>query len=56
LFIIEGIPGVGAQKARTILSHFGSVAKVFGASRTEWLAVPGLGKAIVDRVFAVIHE
>jgi len=54
--VIKGLQGVGAKKANEVLAHFGTVGKAFAASKAEWMAVPGLGKGIVEKVFAVLHE
>lgn len=56
LYVLEGLPGVGGKKAQDILAHFGSVEKAFSTSREEWLSVPNMGKASVDKIFAVIHD
>jgi len=56
LYIIERLPGIGRKRARDILAYFGSVQKVFAASREEWLAMPNIGPASVDKIFAVIRK
>ncbi len=55
LYVIEGLPGIGGKRAKDVLAYFGSVAKVFSASREEWLTMPGMGKSTVDKIFTVIH-
>lgn len=40
--ILENIPGIGAEKAKSLLKHFGSVAKVKTATREELCAVKGI--------------
>jgi excinuclease ABC subunit C len=40
--ILENIPGIGAEKAKNLLKHFGTVAKVKTATRDELCAVKGI--------------
>jgi ERCC4-type nuclease len=56
LYIIERLPGIGRKKARDVLAYFGSVQKVFAASREEWLAMPNMGPASLDKILAVIRK
>ena len=51
LFIIQGLPGVGARLARRLLGHFKSVSGVFSAREGELVEVEGVGpkKAAVIR-------
>lgn len=42
-YVLEGIPGVNAGLARTLLAHFGSVRAVALAEVVELKAVPGIG-------------
>ena len=44
IFILQGLPGIGAARARDLLDHFGSVGNVFTASREQLQQVPGIGK------------
>ena len=40
--ILENIPGIGAEKAKVLLKHFGTVAKVKTATRDELCSVKGI--------------
>ena len=40
--ILENIPGIGAEKAKALLKHFGTVAKVKTATRDELCSVKGI--------------
>jgi excinuclease ABC subunit C len=40
--ILENIPGIGAEKAKSLLKHFGTVAKVKTATRDELCSVKGI--------------
>jgi excinuclease ABC subunit C len=50
--ILDGLPGVGPARKRTLLRHFGSPERFLGASREELEAVPGLP----GKVARQIHE
>ncbi len=43
-FVVAGLPGVNAKLARRLLSHFGSVRRVFMADEHELQKVEGIGK------------
>jgi DNA ligase (NAD+) len=45
-----GIPGVGAQTARDLAEHFGSLSRVRAASETDLSAVPGIGSVVSHNV------
>ncbi len=49
-FIVEGMPGVGAETARKLLVHFGSPRAVFTATAAELAAVKGLGPKTVAAI------
>lgn len=55
-FIVEGLPGISATLAQRLLSHFGSVRKVFDASVEELCEVKGVGKKIAVEIRRVIDE
>ena len=40
--VLEKIPGIGAEKAKNLLKHFGAVAKVKTATRDELCSVKGI--------------
>lgn len=48
---LDEIDGVGAQRRRLILRHFGSMTGVRSATRDQLMAVPGLPSSIGARVF-----
>ena len=43
IHMLASCPGVGPDRAHRLLAHFGSLARVFAASRSELLMVPGVG-------------
>lgn len=50
LFILQGLPGIGPERARRLLARFGSVESVMRARAEELRSVAGIGKRIADRV------
>lgn len=42
-YLVEGLPGVGAETARALLRHFGSARAVFAATDAQLRACPGIG-------------
>ncbi len=56
LHILQSIPGVGPERACTLLDSFGSVEAVLTASMEELLAIKGIGKQSVDAIHWAVHE
>lgn len=54
--LLQGLPGVGPERARRLLEHFGSVRAVMAADRAELAAVPGIGDRIAERIGWAIDE
>jgi DNA excision repair protein ERCC-4 len=52
LFILQGLPGVGPERAAQLLDACGSVAGVFSADEETLRQVPGIGA----RTAAAIHQ
>jgi ERCC4-type nuclease len=44
LYILQGLPGVGPDRASQLLARFGGVEAVMTASLRDLMAVPGIGK------------
>ncbi|MCD6518302.1 MAG: hypothetical protein J7M05_00050 [Anaerolineae bacterium] len=42
-YLVEDLPGIGPQTADTLLRHFGTLERLFGASEEELRQVPGIG-------------
>lgn len=55
-FIVEGLPSVGPGRAKALLSHFGSVEKVFSAPVEELIKAEGIGKSAAQKIYEAIRE
>jgi len=56
LFILQGLPGVGSERAARLLDEFGSVEAVVTATREELQSVEGIGKNIANRIKWAVRE
>lgn len=54
--VLGEVPGVGPARVSTILSHFGSVARLRQASVDELTAVKGVGPALAEAIHAHLHS
>lgn len=55
-YVIASLPGIGPLTAKSLLSHFGSVEKVFSASEKALQEAAGVGKDKAKRIRAVISQ
>ncbi len=53
---LTDIPGVGAERARTLLNHLGSVARIRDAGVEDLAALPGFGEELARVVIAHLHR
>ena len=51
-----GIPGVGAETARRLAAHFGSLRAIRGASESAIRRTPGAGPAVAAHVAAFLRQ
>jgi len=56
LHILQGIPGVGSERACALLDRFGSVEAVLTASMEELLSIKGIGKKSVEAIHWAVRE
>jgi len=56
LFILQGLPGVGLEKAGRLLDTFGSVEAVISASNSELQSVYGIGESLADKIKWAVSE
>jgi ERCC4-type nuclease len=50
LFILQGLPGVGPDRAEKMLAHLGSVERVAVASAEELAAIDGIGEVTAAKI------
>lgn len=55
LCLVEGLPGVGPDMARKLISHFGTPAKVFAAGAKELKGVKGVGPKTIGAIHQALH-
>ena len=53
---LEKISGVGKVKAKLLLSHFGGLAGIRGASEAALAEAPGIGPALAGEIYRYFHE
>jgi len=46
--VLDAVPGVGAERRRRLLRHFGSVRRMRGATLDELAQVPGISTALAE--------
>lgn len=56
LYILQGLPGVGHERALRLLEKFGSVEGVLRAGLDELQAVEGIGAKTADRIRWAVSE
>lgn len=53
---LENIAGVGPKRRRDLLSHFGGLAGIKGASVEEIAKVPGLSRTLAQDIYDAVHR
>jgi len=53
---LDDIPGIGPQRKRALLAHFGSAKAVSRASPDDLLAVAGISQAMAQTIYDFFHE
>ena len=48
LHVLQGLPGIGPERAEKLLAQFGGVEAVMVASQQDLRSVPGIGKKIAE--------
>ena len=56
LFILQGLPGVGRERADRLLDRFGSVEAVISASIDDLQTIDGIGKNIAEKIKWAVSE
>ena len=53
---LDGVPGLGEVRRKTLLRHFGSLKKLRAATVEEIAALPGFGRRTADAVVAALGD
>ncbi len=53
--VLEDIAGVGAQRRRMLLTHFGGIQGVRKAGVEELSGIPGINRQLAQRIFKALH-
>ena len=53
---LDEIDGVGPKRRRQLLTHFGGLKTIKGASREELAKVPGISQKLADDIYAALHD
>jgi excinuclease ABC subunit C len=53
--VLEDIPGVGARRRRSLLTHFGGIQGVRKAGIEELMGIPGINQQLAKRIFKALH-
>ena len=52
---LDGVQGVGAKRRKGLLSHFGGLSALKGASVEEIAKAPGISRRLAEEVFGALH-
>lgn len=52
---LDDISGVGPKRRRELLTHFGGIAAVKGASAEEISKVPGISRTLAENIYGTLH-
>jgi ERCC4-type nuclease len=55
LYILQGLPGVGPVRAARLLTAFGSLRAVVGASREALAGVAGIGVELAEKIHMILN-
>ncbi len=54
--MLDSIPGVGGQRRKALLCHFGDAQSVGRASLSQLQAVPGISKSLAEKIHTFFQE
>ncbi|MEK6796997.1 MAG: ERCC4 domain-containing protein [Spirochaetota bacterium] len=55
LFILQGIPGIGARRAELLLQRFGSIHKIVNASEAELMEIEGIAEGVARKMTSLLR-
>lgn len=56
LYLLQGLPGIGPQRARALLEKFGSIEKILSADAKDLHEVPGIGYHTAENIQWILKE
>jgi len=54
--LLDDIPGIGPKRKKSLLQHFGSVAKMKQAALEDIKAIPGMNNHAAEKVYEYLHR
>ena len=54
--VLDEVPGIGSNRKRSLLHHFGSAKEVANAGLVDLEAVPGISKAMAKKLYDHFHS
>jgi excinuclease ABC subunit C len=54
--VLQTIPGIGEQRRRALLHHFGGLQEIHKASAQELAKVPGISPALAEQIYTFLRE
>lgn len=54
--VLQSLPGIGPDRAKRLLAHFGSVRACLSADADELATLPGIGPAIAGKIVDTVEE
>lgn len=53
--ILQGFPGIGADRAAVLINHYGSLKKIFTASETDLNKLHGIGDTTIKKMKMILE-
>ena len=53
--IAKELPGVGWDRSKVIAREFKTVERMVGATKEDWVKLPGIGKTLADKIYTTLH-
>jgi DNA excision repair protein ERCC-4 len=54
--ILQGLPGIGPQRAKRLIEHFGTIEAVIAAETDDLTQVTGIGKGVAELIRWAVRE
>ena len=51
---LDGVPGLGEQRRKALMAHFGSLARLRRADVADVMSVPGIGRQTAEAILAAV--